>query len=252
MWIPKQYDLRPIVQGTQTTQPKWTINVDPVYEIDGGTFYRPVTPNAFTYSSHAPGPKDGNENDIWTDTTNHGWYGPKGKENGDGEGSWPGPHQLPYGNWIDGYGVPSKQTGANGDYYLDKTNNKYYGPKTSAGWGSPTLIYDSWVQISTGLPPTGIWYYPGSILRCDETAKVEFMIADSNKVSLINDLEIAKIVVNATASNATCADWVHVAHEITQGDVINPGTISYVRFRITGGHGLGWSQANTGMGRLHE
>lgn len=39
-----------------------------------------------------------------------------------------------------GSGAPAGATGMTGDYYLDKTNYRLYGPKTSSGWGSPISL----------------------------------------------------------------------------------------------------------------
>lgn len=39
-----------------------------------------------------------------------------------------------------GSGTPPAATGVNGDYYLDSTNFLLYGPKTSAGWGTPIAL----------------------------------------------------------------------------------------------------------------
>jgi hypothetical protein len=41
---------------------------------------------------------------------------------------------------LSGNGAPAASLGANGDYYLDKTNFLLYGPKTTGGWGIPMLL----------------------------------------------------------------------------------------------------------------
>lgn len=41
---------------------------------------------------------------------------------------------------LNGEGVPSSGTGANGDFYLDTTNLRLYGPKASGAWGSGVLL----------------------------------------------------------------------------------------------------------------
>ncbi len=44
MWIPKQYDIRPIVPGgTIAAIQYWSIPADPVDEENGGTYFRPST-----------------------------------------------------------------------------------------------------------------------------------------------------------------------------------------------------------------
>ena len=39
-----------------------------------------------------------------------------------------------------GTGTPSNGTGSSGDYYLDKSSYLLYGPKATAGWGTPLLL----------------------------------------------------------------------------------------------------------------
>lgn len=47
--------------------------------------------------------------------------------------------QGPRGNAIlNGITTPSNSIGMVGDFYLNTTNMNLYGPKTEAGWGSPT------------------------------------------------------------------------------------------------------------------
>jgi hypothetical protein len=41
---------------------------------------------------------------------------------------------------LSGTTVPVAATGVVGDYYLDKTNFTFYGPKTAAGWGTPLSL----------------------------------------------------------------------------------------------------------------
>lgn len=49
--------------------------------------------------------------------------------------------QGPNGSQIlSGSGVPSSSLGVNGDFYLDISTSKLYGPKTAASWGSPLSL----------------------------------------------------------------------------------------------------------------
>lgn len=41
---------------------------------------------------------------------------------------------------LHGEGVPASGTGANNDFYLDTTNTRLYGPKTSGAWGAGVLL----------------------------------------------------------------------------------------------------------------
>ena len=50
---------------------------------------------------------------------------------------------VPLGNTgviLNGSGAPALALGNNGDFYLDTTANKLYGPKADAGWGTPTSL----------------------------------------------------------------------------------------------------------------
>ena len=40
---------------------------------------------------------------------------------------------------LSGQGQPDNGKGEDGDYYLDLTNAKLYGPKTQGAWGEPSL-----------------------------------------------------------------------------------------------------------------
>lgn len=42
--------------------------------------------------------------------------------------------------WITGTADPIAGTGRDGDYYLNKTTNTFFGPKTAGAWGSGTTI----------------------------------------------------------------------------------------------------------------
>lgn len=50
-----------------------------------------------------------------------------------------------------GFGAPSGTLGNDGDFYIDKTNDDFYGPKSGGSWGSPTSLVGP--QGPTG--PTG-------------------------------------------------------------------------------------------------
>ncbi|GAA4305869.1 hypothetical protein GCM10023143_11410 [Compostibacter hankyongensis] len=41
---------------------------------------------------------------------------------------------------LSGNGAPALSLGTTGDYYLDKTNSLFYGPKTSGSWGTPVSL----------------------------------------------------------------------------------------------------------------
>ena len=41
---------------------------------------------------------------------------------------------------LNGVGVPSSETGSNGDFYINSSNYDIYGPKTAGAWGSATSL----------------------------------------------------------------------------------------------------------------
>jgi hypothetical protein len=105
--------------------------------------------------SGAPGLRTGDVGDFYIDTTTNTIYGPKGR----GERIWPGPTSLvgptgatgetgaagPNGRTVlSGSGAPAPSTGNTGDFYIDTTGNRIYGPKTTyGGWGPATSLKGS-------------------------------------------------------------------------------------------------------------
>jgi hypothetical protein len=100
-------------------------NVLPLMSVGAvGDFYLDVT-NGFIY-----GPKTST---TWG--TGYSLQGPTGTTGNTGNTGAAG-SQI-----YSGTGVPATTLGANGDYYLDKTNLLLYGPKTAAnGWGTPVSL----------------------------------------------------------------------------------------------------------------
>ncbi|NGP88235.1 hypothetical protein [Fodinibius halophilus] len=87
--------------------------------------------------SGAPASDIGSEGDYYLDTTTGEYYGPK-ENNG-----WGNPIMVLMGQdgedgsqFHGGSGAPDPSLGANGDFYLDKSNYDMYGPKTDQGWGT--------------------------------------------------------------------------------------------------------------------
>jgi len=66
---------------------------------------------------------------------------------------------------LNGSGAPSSSLGENGDFYIDTSVNKMYGPKTSDGWGDPVNLGGTYVHTQD--VASDIWtihhnleYYP--------------------------------------------------------------------------------------------
>jgi hypothetical protein len=49
-----------------------------------------------------------------------------------------------------GTGAPAANLGNNGDYYLDKSTGKFYGPKTASGWGTAVSLGGAGAQGPAG------------------------------------------------------------------------------------------------------
>jgi Collagen triple helix repeat (20 copies) len=79
-----------------------------------------------TGATGAQGPKG--------DTGATGPQGPKGDTGATGPAGADGKTLL------NGSGAPASDLGANGDFYIDTTANAIYGPKTDAGWGTPSSL----------------------------------------------------------------------------------------------------------------
>lgn len=114
----------------------------------------------------APGTGLGTNGDYYLDKNTAQLYGPKTAS------GWGSPTSLMGATGatgaagangsttLSGNGTPSNSLGANGDYYLDKTNYLLYGPKTSSGWGIPILLRGA----DGAQGPTGAAGKDGSII----------------------------------------------------------------------------------------
>lgn len=86
-----------------------------------------------------PSDEIGNDGDYYIDRSNQNLYGPK--MNGKwGNSSITLRGENGRGNKIlSGSSAPSDTQGDDGDYYIDVTNNKMYGPKKAGVWGQPVV-----------------------------------------------------------------------------------------------------------------
>lgn len=201
---------RPVIDAPPVPGASFPIDVDPVDEPDGGTFYRPPVPNWINRTT-PPNPDTGDEGDYALDTEALQWYGPKGEEDEDpesetyGEGEWPGPFDLPTvgepNAWIVGAGEPDNETdGDDGDYYLDTSNHAYYGPKAGGLWDDtgPVFIVPKYIEIDPTGRTCGLFEIPSCAIgvgneESETVAAVAFMEtvdADGKQVQLI---EIANL-----------------------------------------------------------
>jgi hypothetical protein len=82
--------------------------------------------------------------------------GPQGPQGATGPAGPQGPQGISGSNGntiLSGTTAPLSNQGNNGDYYLNTTTNILYGPKTSSGWGSGTILTGQGPQGPAG--PTG-------------------------------------------------------------------------------------------------
>ncbi|GAA5522657.1 collagen-like protein [Aliifodinibius salicampi] len=122
--------------------------------------------------SGAPSADTGVNGDYYLNQDTGELYGPK---NDDG---WGTPISLQGQDGVDGQdgadgedgsqihsgtSSPDASLGIVGDYYLDKSNFDFYGPKTNSGWGTPinlkgtaNVIYSSWTTLDSAVRDTTI------------------------------------------------------------------------------------------------
>lgn len=65
-----------------------------------------------------------------------GATGPQGAQGAQGPQGLQGTPGPAGSTVLSGNGAPTSATGANGDFYLDLTSSLFYGPKSTAGWGT--------------------------------------------------------------------------------------------------------------------
>ena len=83
-----------------------------------------------------------------------GAQGPQGVQGAQGVAGADGKNT---GFIYNGSGAPASTLGANGDYYINNTNSQAYGPKTNAGWGTPTSSISVGMQGVQGpVGPQGV------------------------------------------------------------------------------------------------
>lgn len=69
-----------------------------------------------------------------------GDIGPAGKDGADGQNGKDGTNGTDGHSVLSGSGAPDSGIGSAGDFYIDTTATAIYGPKSTAGWGSPTSL----------------------------------------------------------------------------------------------------------------
>jgi hypothetical protein len=242
-WTIPSLDLRPIMPG-RTTVPSWPLEAQEITAedgADGGTFYRPEKPT-WINGTDDPSATAGDEGDYFLNTQDIEWWGPKGAENEDGEGSWPGPYVLPIGTWTTGTADPSDLNGNPGDYYLDTASHAYWGPKTDT-WADtgPVYIHDAWLSIVAGPVASGVFSLPMVEVAVgdpdsEETTSTFFELADTNGRRIVL-IDIGELTADSgTASGLLPAFMAELDYS---------QTIAKARWKIIAGKGTVWSSGGT-------
>lgn len=78
---------------------------------------------------------------------------------------------------LNGSGAPSAGTGANGDFYIDTTNNKIYGPKSSGAWGIGTSIVGT---NGTNGTNGSVWYTGSGVPSGGLGVNIDFYLRTTN------------------------------------------------------------------------
>ena len=170
---------RSVLHGSGAPDPGTGIDDDFYIDTTNDQIYGPKTSGAWGAGRNLVGPQGadgltvrsglgapnggiGNNGDFYIDTTNDQIYGPKAS------GVWPSPKNLvgPSGadgidgkSMLNGDGAPSSSLGNNGDFYLDTTNDRLYGPKSGGVWDTPKNLVgpagvDGLTLLNGSGPPT--------------------------------------------------------------------------------------------------
>lgn len=99
--------------------------------------------------SSIPAAELGTDGDFYIDTVSYRIYGPK-QNNSWGNGVSLIAPAAENNSILNGNGAPTTTLGKTGDFYLDTTSYKLYGPKNTTGWGLSVNLIG--VQGAQGLP----------------------------------------------------------------------------------------------------
>lgn len=78
---------------------------------------------------------------------------------------------------LNGSGAPSSGLGNNGDFYIDTTANKIYGPKTSGAWGTGTSIVGT---NGTNGTNGSVWYTGSGVPSAGLGVNIDFYLRTTN------------------------------------------------------------------------
>lgn len=91
--------------------------------------------------------------------------------------------------FIGGNGAPSTSDGQEGDWFLDKSNKRLYGPKTNAGWGSTYIDLSNPTEENAGDPSASLAIESNSMtIKVNET-KTLTITSGSGRYRIVADNE---------------------------------------------------------------
>jgi collagen-like protein 6 len=91
--------------------------------------------------------------------------------------------------FIGGNGAPSTSDGQEGDWFLDKSNKRLYGPKTNAGWGSTYIDLSNPTEENAGDPNASLAIESNSMtIKVNET-KTLSITSGSGRYRIVADNE---------------------------------------------------------------
>ena len=194
-----------------------------------GDFYLNTSTSAYY------GPKAGG---TWAGTGPTSLVGPAGADGADGADGAPGADGAAGADgrtWYSGAGAPSDGTGVNGDFYLDTTNDAYYGPKAAGSWSGtgPTSLIGpegpaglnglegeagpNLVSTSTDCDITGLLKGTGTKVAAAATADLPITSGTDIGAALADGDEIAVYDLSATANKKSAVSrlWTYIWGKIT-------------------------------------
>ena len=160
----------------------------------------------------APAAGVGTNGDFYIDTTESKIYGPKAG------GAWPagvslkgaqGSQGTPGTNGTNGKTVlngtvaPVSGTGTEGDFYINTTESKIYGPKVGTNWGSGTSL-----KGAQGTPGTnGQDGAPGAIGPAGPSGVSTTFVAEDSSTDSLGESS-SNVLVTGSSTSITAGQWV--------------------------------------------
>ena len=115
--------------------------------------------------------------------------GEKGQQGDFGEPGQKGAAGAKGHLFIGGNGAPSASDGQKGDWFLDKSSKRLYGPKTDAGWGSTYIDLSNPTEESAGDPTAALVLDTNTLSIKVEETKTIAITSGSGRYRIVADNE---------------------------------------------------------------